>query len=103
MPSNWIASITPENWEVLKKHNIWGLQAMADKVGVGDRIVFYVTRTRPPAFMGIYEIKSPWRKATDPVWADEREVGEVIYSYRTDIKPLKLETAHVKELRDKLE
>jgi len=76
---------------------------MADKVGVGDRIVFYVTRTQPPAFMGIYEIKSPWRKSTEPVWADEREIGEVIYGYRTDVKPLKIGTAHVKELRDKLE
>jgi predicted RNA-binding protein len=76
---------------------------MVEKVAVGDRIVFYVTRTQPPAFMGIYEIKSPWRKATDPVWTDEKEAGEVIYSYRTDIKPLKIGTAHVNELRDKLE
>jgi predicted RNA-binding protein len=103
MPSNWLASITPENWEVLKRLNVWGLQAMVEKVAVGDRIVFYVTRTQPPAFMGIYEIKSPWKKANDPIWADEKEAGEVIYSYRTEIKPLKTGTAHVKELRDRLE
>jgi predicted RNA-binding protein len=103
LPSNWIASITPENWEILKRLNVWGLQAMTQRIVVGDRIVFYVTRTQPPAFMGIYEIKGKWRKTTGPVWADEQAVGEVIYTYRTEIKPVKTGTAHVKEIRDKLD
>jgi predicted RNA-binding protein len=103
MASNWLTSITPENWEILKKLNVWALQTMVEKVGLGDRVVFYVTRTQPPSFMGIYEIKSPWRKATVPVWADEKEAGEVIYSHVAEVKALKTGVAHVKELRRKLD
>jgi predicted RNA-binding protein len=104
LPSSWVASITPENWEILKKLNIWGLdsETIADRIGVGDRIVLYVTRTQPPSFMGIYEITGKWQKATEPVWADEKSAGEIIYQYRTSIKPLRVGSASVRELKERL-
>jgi predicted RNA-binding protein len=78
-------------------------EAMTRKVNVGDKVIFYVTRTQPPAFMGVYEISKEWRKANEPVWSDEKEAGEIIYTFRTDIKQVKIGTAHVKEIVKNLE
>lgn len=104
MSTNWVFSVTPENWEIVKQRNIWAAstEGATQKISPGDRLVFYVTRTKPPAFLGIYEVMGHWRKTGDKVWADERTADELFYPYQCDIKPIKQGTAYVKQLKDRL-
>lgn len=102
--SNWIFSCTPENWEISKKSGFWAVRTatMRDKIKGGDRIIFYVTRSNPPSFLGIYKVVGNWRQAKDPVWHDEVREGQILYPWQSDIEPIQLGTVNYKELSKKL-
>jgi len=100
----WIFSVTPENWSIVTKHNIWGVKSgkIRDKISKGDVIVFYVRGSRPPCFMGAYEVVGDWYRSTEITWHDERKAGKIIYPFKVDIRPIQLGAANVKNLVDKL-
>jgi predicted RNA-binding protein len=99
-PKNWLFSVTPENWEIVKAENIWAVRdrATAERLNKGDRLIFYVKGSQPPSFMGIYEVTGDWRRSTKQRWRDEVERNEIIYPWEVDVKPIQLGTANVRDL-----
>lgn len=102
--SNWIFSCTPENWEISKKRGLWAVRTatIRNKIKGGDHVVFYVTRSNPPSFLGIYKVVGNWRRTKEPVWDDEVREGRIIYPWQSDIEPIQLGTVNYKELSKKL-
>ena len=85
----WIFSVTPENWSIVTKHNIWGVKSgkIRDRIAKGDVIVFFVKGSRPPCFMGAYEVVGDWYHSTEITWHDEQKAGKIIYPFKVDIRP----------------
>lgn len=77
----WIWSVTPENWEIVKKNKIWAVsnEVKTRRVSQGDFIVFYVKGTG--SFKGIFKITSDWYDATEPVWEEEKS-NEIHYPFQ---------------------
>jgi len=100
----WIFPVTPENWSIVTKHNIWGVKSskIREKIAKGDIIVFFVKGSRPPCFMGAYEVVSDWYSSTEITWHDEQKAGKIIYPFKVDIKLIQLGTANIRDLVDKL-
>jgi predicted RNA-binding protein len=100
----WIFSVTPENWLIVASRNIWGVKSdkVRKRIARGDVIVFFVKGSRPPCFMGAYEVVSDWYPSTEITWHDEQKAGKIIYPFKVDIRPIQLGTANVKNLLDKL-
>jgi len=101
---NWIFSVTPENWETVKAYSIWATdrEGLTQKMKTGDIAIFYVTRTSPPCFMGIYEVVSDWFRATKPLWPDEVEQEKILYPWQLNLKQIRLGTVNIKDLAPKL-
>jgi len=99
----WIWSVTPQNWEILQKNNVWGSkiprEKIREKIHDNDLVVFYVIGTN--SFKGICKFVGDWYKAKTPIWADEKD--DLIYKSKIVIKPEKLGDAPISELADKLE
>ena len=92
--NNWIWSVTPENWEIVKEKNIWAskiVQNIRDRVRPGDKVIFYVQGTNE--FQGIFEFVGEWYDAPEPVWSDETD--SVIYHSQIKLKPIKIGSVKV--------
>jgi len=90
--SYWLCITDQENWEVIKKHNIWGVEerhrnAIA-KVKPGDRLLIYVMGTKkdnetlPPRIVAAYEA------ASGPFRDSERIFKGKLYPLRIKLKPV---------------
>jgi len=102
--TNWIFSCSRENWEILKERNFWAVRTekIRDKIKAGDRIIFYITRSDPPSFLGLYKVVGNWRQAEEPVWHSEVKEGRILYPWQSDIELIQLGTANYKELSSRL-
>lgn len=92
--NNWIWSVTPENWEIVKEKNIWASKIghnIRDRVRPGDKVIFYVQGTNE--FQGIFEFVGEWYDAPEPVWSDETD--SVIYHSQIKLKPIKIGSVKV--------
>ena len=102
MSQSWIWSVTPENWEILKRENIWAskipIEKISGRIHPGDKVVFYVIGSK--GFQGIFEFVDNWYDAASPVWSDEKD--QVIYQSQIKIKPLKLGNIRVYDVAPKL-
>lgn len=96
--SYWIFSVTPENWEITRRREVWAVrtQNLTHKVCKGDYIVLYVTRLR--SFCTILEVLGDWKPATQPVWADEKEDNKIRYPYQVKVRIVQEGLVNVKEL-----
>lgn len=96
----WIWSVTPENWEIVKKKKIWATKKKPalQYIKKNDIIVFYVIGTG--SFKGVFEIISDWYNAKEPIWDDED--GKIIYKYQCKLKTIKIGDAVFNELANKL-
>lgn len=101
----WIFPVTPENWDIVKTKNIWAvkMERTKTKLSKGDVLIFYVRGSRPPCFMGAYEVVSDWRISNEIVWNDERSAGKIIYPWQIDLKAIQLGTAQLRVLIPKLD
>ncbi|MDI6813846.1 MAG: EVE domain-containing protein [Desulfitobacteriaceae bacterium] len=101
---NWLLSIDHVNWEILKARNVWATRhrTVMERIREGDILIFYVKGSQPPSFMGVYEVVSRWRQATDMIWEDERKAQRIIYPWQISLKPLQLGTASVRDLAPRL-
>ncbi len=58
---NWLGVTNKENWEIVKKKNIWGVKSdlkdMIAKIEINDKLIIYIKRNIS-AFGGIFEIIS---------------------------------------------
>ncbi len=102
----WLCITNRENWEIIKKHNIWGVSERHKntimRVKKGDKLIFYIKqkiygkKKHPSVIAGIYEaISEPYR--------DETEIFEGgTYPWRVKIKPVRLGEVNFKDLIPKL-
>ncbi|MEM2364268.1 MAG: EVE domain-containing protein, partial [Candidatus Bathyarchaeia archaeon] len=108
MPNNrkiWIFSVDYENWNIVLDRKIWAVKRERDKrnIAKGDVLIFFVKGSRPPCFMGAYEVVSDWRQATEIIWREERKSNRIIYTWQISIEPIQLGTANVKDLVPQLD
>jgi len=104
--SNWIWSVTPENWEILKSQNVWGSRIVKERIGEkvksGDQVAFYVIGTS--SFKGIFEFVGDWYDSPGKTWDDDlRPDGSLIYISQIQIKPIQLGSVKIHNLHEKLE
>jgi len=102
----WLCITNRENWEIIKKHNIWGVSErhknMITQVKKGDKLIFYIKQKiysknkHPSVIAGIYE-------AISESYRDETEIFEGrTYPWRVKIKPVRLGEINFKDLIPKL-
>jgi predicted RNA-binding protein len=84
MVNYWTITTTAESWELTKTHNVhaFNREADRDKVKPGDKVICYLVRSDPPAFVGADEIAGPWEEAKEPFWPEEKAQGKVIWPWR---------------------
>lgn len=97
--SYWIASGNRENWEVVKKHNIWGVpkrsKSLHTRVKVGDTILMYArseTHAKevfPSVILGEFKVTELFED-TRPLFTAPPQMGDEIFPYRFRLKPVKI-------------
>lgn len=80
----WLCITTPENWEIVKKHNVWGVEDRYEttmkRLKLNDLFLFYITNPAK-AIAGIYKVTSEW-------YYDEKSLEwNKLYPYRIKITP----------------
>ena len=104
----WLCITNSENWEIIKKENLWGIpekKKMPD-VKPGDKLVFYVKQEGPqgfPKIVGVFEAVSEPFEDTTKVFKAPPNSDEV-YLKRIRIKPIKIfdNPKNFRELKDKV-
>jgi len=108
----WICVTTQANWEVVRKHNVWGVsdrfRGTIERVRPGDRLIFYVMQTKmdkeviPSRIVGIFEATSEVYKDSTPIFKAYK--GTHSFPNRVRLKPIKIAEKPVffKELVPKL-
>ncbi len=113
MPDYWLCITTAENWQVIKKHKIWGVSKRYEKtvsrVKPGDVLIFYVMQTKegdkvlPPRIVGK-------ARAASEVFKDGRKIfkgygKEQVFPFRVKLDELEefKKPINFKELVPKLE
>ncbi|EJG07271.1 UPF0310 protein [Methanofollis liminatans DSM 4140] len=101
----WFASSNRDNWEIIRKKNIWGIpkrnKAIIQRVKIGDAIVIYVAQKKegdtvlPSAVVGAYEIVSEGYEDHKPVFITPESMGDEIFPYRVKLQPIKIFTEPV--------
>ena len=101
-PSYWIFSVTPENWDIARREQIWAVRTerIAQKVRKGDFVVLYVTGLG--SFCNILAIVDDWKLAEQAKWTDEVSEGRIKYPYQTKATIIMGGLAKAKELILKL-
>ncbi|MDG6251243.1 EVE domain-containing protein, partial [Methanocalculus sp.] len=66
--TRWFASSNRENWEIIKKKNVWGIpkrnKSIIERVKPGDSVLIYVAQKKeddtilPSAVTGAFEVIS---------------------------------------------
>lgn len=95
----WIASGNRENWEVVKKHNIWGVpkrsKSLHSRVKVGDTILMYArseTHAKeifPSVILGEFKVTELFED-TAPLFTAPPQMGNEVFPYRFRLKPVKI-------------
>ena len=112
MPKYWIIAISEDNWEVVKKENVYGApetpgaRSPTKLIKSGDIIIFYVkmksSKSFGGKFVGAFRVVSEWYREDKPLWPDEIRERKVKYPWRIRLEPIKLGIADFKELVPKL-
>ena len=107
----WLCITNRDNWEVVKKKNVWGVakrhKNTIAKVKPGDRLVFYVKQERKdkeilePKIVGIFEVVSDPYTDSSRIFKSPLYPNET-YPLRIKIKPIKLGELDFKPLIPKL-
>lgn len=95
----WIASGNRQNWEVVKKHNIWGVpkrsKGLHSRVKPGDTILMYVRSEThgdtvlPSAIMGEFKVTELFEDGK-PLFTAPPQMGDEGFPYRFRLKPVKI-------------
>lgn len=98
--SYWFASSNRDNWEIIRKKNIWGIpkrnKAIIQRAQIGDAIVIYVAQKKegdvvlPPAIAGVYEIVSEGYEDQKPLFITPEHMGDEVFPYRFKLRPIKI-------------
>ncbi|MDX8551966.1 EVE domain-containing protein [Methanospirillum sp. J.3.6.1-F.2.7.3] len=95
----WIASGNRENWEVARKHNIWGVpkrsRGFHSRVKKGDTILIYARsethgrETLPSVIFGEYKVTELFEDTT-PLFTAPPQMGNEVFPFRFRLKPVKI-------------
>ena len=95
----WIASGNRQNWEVAKKHNIWGVprrsKGLHSRVKPGDTILIYVRSEThgdtvlPSAIMGDFCVTELFEEIK-PLFNAPPQMGDEIFPYRFRLRSEKI-------------
>ena len=95
----WIASGNRENWEVVKKHNIWGVpkrsRLLLERVKTGDTVLMYARsevhgkEMLPSAIMGEFIVTELFED-TKLLFTAPPQMGDEIFPYRFRLKPVRI-------------
>lgn len=112
----WIASTNRENWEIIKKKNLWGVpkrnKKSIERSNPGDKILIFVKQESvgdtvlPSAITAAFEIRSePFEDVSQVFIKPLTMPGEETFPYRVKLKPVKIfdEPLDFKSLIPKLE
>jgi predicted RNA-binding protein len=96
LPNYWIVPTNIDLWNIVKKNGFYAFRRRSsrDKFAAGDRLVFYLTRSKPPVFVGAAEVTSACELAPVPFWPNR--------PWRFTLKMLKMGAADVRSLIGKL-
>ncbi|KUH34829.1 hypothetical protein APY94_00190 [Thermococcus celericrescens] len=107
----WLCITNRDNWEVVKKKNVWGVakrhKNTIAKVKPRDKLVFYVKQERKdkevlePKIVGIFEVVSEHYTDSSRIFKSPSHLNET-YPLRVKIKPIKLGEVGFKPLIPKL-
>lgn len=97
----WIASTNRENWEVIKKNNLWGVpkryKNSITRTRVGDKILIFVRQESvggtilPSAITGTFEIVSDLFEDKSTVFIKPAFMsGKELFPYRVKLSPVKI-------------
>lgn len=92
----WIAS---GNWEIVKKHNIWGVpkrsKSLHTRVKIGD-IIFIFARSEthakevfPSVILGEFQVTELFEDIK-PLFSSPPQMGNEVFPYRFRLKPVKI-------------
>jgi predicted RNA-binding protein len=100
----WIAPTNIDSWNIVKKKDIYAFhkESSRDRIVPGDKLVFYLTRSKPPVMVGAAEVAGAWELATEPFWPNELKLGKVIHPWRFPLKMLRVGAADARSLVAKL-
>ncbi len=111
----WFASSNRDNWEIIRKKNIWGIpkrnKSIIERVKPGDSILIYVAQKKegdtilPSAVVGAFEIVSEGYEDVKPIFITPESMGDEVFPNRVKLKPIKIfkEPVEFKPLIPKLE
>ena len=112
MPRYWIIAVSEDNWEVIKRENVYGApetlgtRSPTRLIEPGDVIIFYVkmrgSKSLGGKFVGAFRVVSQWYREDRPMWPDEVSEGKVRYPWRVRLEPIKLGIADFRELVPRL-
>lgn len=104
MVDYWITPTNVGAWELVKRDAIFAFKhnSQKRKIKVGDRLVFYLIKSNPPVFVGIYEVIAPLEESRKPFWPDEIASNRVIYRWRYKLKLLIHGAADARSLSQRL-
>ena len=104
----WLCITNRENWEIIKKENVWGIpkkRKMPD-VKIGDKLVFYVKQKGLkdyPKIVGVFEAISEPFEDNSKIFKAPPNSNET-YPHRIKVKPVEIfePPKNFKELKDKV-
>ncbi len=95
----WIASGNRENWEIVKKHNIWGVpkrnKGLHSRVKVGDTVLMYArsethaNEVFPSIILGEFRVTELFEDSTQ-LFTAPPQMGDEVFPYRFRLKPVKI-------------
>ena len=96
----WFASSNRDNWEIIKRKNVWGVpkrnRTLIERVKPGDSILIYVAQKKdgenvlPSAVAGAFEIVSEGYEDAKPLFITPERMGDEVFPYRMRLKPIKI-------------
>jgi predicted RNA-binding protein len=101
---HWLLSTTADNWELIVKHGVYAFRRKTDrdKVRPGDRVLFYLARSRPQVIVGTYEITGSWTESKSPFWPMEKTQKRIVWPWRFPLSMVRLGAVNVRELLNEL-
>jgi len=109
----WIASGNRENWEVARKHNIWGVpkrsKALHSRKKKGDTILIYARsethakEVLSSVILGEFKVTELFEDTT-PLFTAPPQMGDEVFPFRFRLKQVKIfkEPVEIKPLIPKL-
>jgi len=98
--TNWLCITTEENWNVIKRNNIWGVperhKNTIAKVKPGDKLLIYLKQERDKEkivesrIVAAYEAKSEVFKDSKRIFKTPEGMGNESFPLRIKLKPVKI-------------